>query len=481
MSECDYTKNYTNVVTGDEIDFQCHKEAVNNSHRCIFHLDDYLNEETRDNVIQEFNRIISTAKDENPPEETVLIQCVGYILPSISLLDGDKEELSLSIDFSFAEFKEKIDFSNIHFKHTMSFYNTIFHESTSFTFSSFNENVFFSFAEFLSISNSFQYTSFKKSVNFTQATLTNARFKEAEFCDDALFSKTKFCDDTSFWNSRFLKDAIFKDSTFFDSVDFSESQFCSLGEFEGTTFTKHANFSKVSFEDKIKFNGNLSMVSFLDTDIKKIIFGNNSTWKVQDLDSKLNSTRKNTDFKIYDEKKLEESNEITINLESVKNVYRDLRDNFDQNLQYDTAGEFFVREMELNRKYEEKQQANRFITKKKFLFKRVIFSFYWWYNLIAQYGQSYYRPIYFALPILVVGMCVLLNESLSEGTTVGINLLYDGSLQTTLIRSLSAFIPLISFNHNVTSTDYVLRLLLLPISISFFIALKRKMERKLRH
>ena len=203
--------------------------------------------------------------------------------------------------------------------------------------------------------------------------------------------------------------------------------------------------------------------------------------KIRSYKQNEKSTRKNIDFKIYDEKLLEKSDETQINLESVKNVYRDLRDNFDQNLRYDIAGEFFVREMELTRKYQDKHQGNRFITTKKFLLKRVIFSFYWWYNIIGQYGQSYYRPIISAVPIITLGTCILLNESMEKGVVISMNVLYDGSLQNAFARSLSAFIPFLSFTKTLTSTDYMLRLLLLPISITFFVSLKRKMERKLRH
>ncbi len=480
MTKCNYVKNYINIITGEEINFKCDKKSINNSDKCKFHLEGYLTDETRENIIQEFQTILTTAKlrhcdSKNP------IQCIGYILPSVSLVKPKTKKLTISIDFAFAEFKEKIDFSKIHFEQKMSFYNTIFNESASFTFSLFKEPVYFSFSKFLSTSNSFQYANFEALVDFAQSTMRNIKFKEATFTN-VCFTESRFYDDVSFWNVTFLNNAIFKDSIFCDPVDFSESQFKSFTEFEGVTFINNANFSKVSFKNQIKFNGNLSNVSFLDTDIKKVIFGNKTSWEKLDLTNKNEkSTRKNIDFKIYDEKLLEKSDETQINLESVKNVYRDLRDNFDQNLRYDIAGEFFVREMELTRKYQDKHQGNRFITTKKFLLKRVIFSFYWWYNIIGQYGQSYYRPIISAVPIITLGTCILLNESMEKGVVISMNVLYDGSLQNAFARSLSAFIPFLSFTKTLTSTDYMLRLLLLPISITFFVSLKRKMERKLRH
>lgn len=487
MTKCDYEKSYTNIVTGEEINFKCYEDA-HESNKCKFHLEGYLTDQTREEIIQLFSKRLADAKSKNDnADEDVMLQCIGYILPTISLLDEDKEELSISIDFAYAEFKEKIDFSKILFKKEISFYNSKFHDSVSFTFSEFNEPVFFSFAKFLSTSNSFQYADFGELVDFTQATLTNVKFKEAIF-SDVLFVECEFSDETSFWNVNFSKDAIFKNAKFLGTVDFSESKFDSVAEFENTRFNDYANFSKVLFEEeKTTFNGNMSNVSFLDADIKRIKFGNRISWEqvenseTKGENDKSSKRRKNTDFKIYDERLLEENDENQINLESIKNVYRDLRDNFDQNLRYDTAGEFFVREMELNRKYHDNRQSKKFIVVKKFLLLRVIFSIYWWYNILAQYGQSYYRPIYFAIPIISVGTFLLLGESMEEGAVIGKQIFYDGSLQTAFTRSLSAFIPFFTFTQTLTSTDYMLRLLLLPISITFFIALKRKMERKLRH
>ena len=119
---------------------------------------------------------------------------------------------------------------------------------------------------------------------------------------------------------------------------------------------KLTRFSKITFMDQNTYfdNSDLSRVSFSDTDIKMINFGTKVTW---------GSESKSNNYKIFDELKLENSdlmdldNEIDIrpnNLESIKNIYRDLRDNYERNektIQYEIAGQFFVREMEITRKY----------------------------------------------------------------------------------------------------------------------------------
>src|SRR6266702_1896024 len=46
------------------------------------------------------------------------------------------------------------------------------------------------------------------------------------------------------------------------------------------------------------------------------------------------------------------------NLASIKAVYRSLRDNYEYRMRYDESSQFFIREMELKRKYSEKDSAS---------------------------------------------------------------------------------------------------------------------------
>ena len=323
--------------------------------------------------------------------------------------------------------------------------------------------------------------------DFGGATLANMKFTKAEF-GNVVFAESKFLEETIFCGVNFSGNITFENAEFFGDADFSESKFCGVVEFENTRFGSCADFSKVSFCKETTFNTNMSNVSFLDSDIKGIKFGNWVSWNreknsgTEGKNDKLFQRIKNADFKIYDERSLEKDySKNPINLESIKNVYRDLRDNFDQNLQYDTAGEFFVREMELNRKYHGRTKNRRHTPTKKSLLLRSVFSFYWWYNILAQYGQSCYRPTYFAIAIISGGTLALLAENMGAGAYTGKHAFDYDLLLTAFTRCMSAFIPFFTFPLTPTPIDYVLRLLLLPISVTFFIALKRKMERKLRH
>ena len=55
------------------------------------------------------------------------------------------------------------------------------------------------------------------------------------------------------------------------------------------------------------------------------------------------------------EKEIKDKGSYTkdFNLGSIKAVYRNLRENYEYRMRWDEAGQFFIREMELKRKYRE--------------------------------------------------------------------------------------------------------------------------------
>ena len=129
---------------------------------------------------------------------------------------------------------------------------------------------------------------------------------------------------------------------------------------------------------------NLSRASFLNTDITRVRFGERIVWGGTD------------GFTIYDEKRLEYRN---ASLESVIAVYRNLRENYEYRLRFDAAGRFFIKEMELKRKYKEVFVLKGFTIQKSNWFIRN-FSLNGLYYHLAMYGESLLRPT--ILSILVV-------------------------------------------------------------------------------
>ena len=66
------------------------------------------------------------------------------------------------------------------------------------------------------------------------------------------------------------------------------------------------------------------------------------------------------------------------------------------NIEYDEAGQFFIREMELKRKYREvvssKDDRFEFKVKQNNWFRRNLFSLTCWYYHLSRYGESIWRP-----------------------------------------------------------------------------------------
>ena len=71
-------------------------------------------------------------------------------------------------------------------------------------------------------------------------------------------------------------------------------------------------------------------------------------------------------FTVLDERELElkltkekTGVENNLDLESIKAIYRNLRENCEYRLRYDDAGQFFIREMELKRNYSKNDDGSR--------------------------------------------------------------------------------------------------------------------------
>jgi hypothetical protein len=112
----------------------------------------------------------------------------------------------------------------------------------------------------------------------------------------------------------------------------------------------------VLFEDgkKILFGiEDLSKFSFMNTDITRVRFSDRARWGRKDK-------FKVTDEEMLGKRKVTDPEKVYRSLGSVMAVYRNLRENYEFRLRYDEAGKFFMREMELKRKYKENEKKNTF-------------------------------------------------------------------------------------------------------------------------
>jgi len=104
--------------------------------------------------------------------------------------------------------------------------------------------------------------------------------------------------------------------------------------------------------------------------------------------------------------------EEQVSLEDVLSVYRNLRENYEFRLRYEDAGKFFIKEMELKRKYRELKLKgdNSPIPNIKYVYiqngwLRRNFSLNGLYYHFSRYGESIWRPT--AIGAITVGLSTL--------------------------------------------------------------------------
>ena len=138
---------------------------------------------------------------------------------------------------------------------------------------------------------------FTKPVYFVSSHfLGEVNFSKANFIGQAVFSKAIFEEETDFSGANFRGTANFFEATFKGETDFSGANFRGEAEFYGATFKGEAYFFRNVFDgdtlfnlvlfeqqNKVIFNNSiLSNVSFVDSDITKVRFGDNITWGSKD-------------------------------------------------------------------------------------------------------------------------------------------------------------------------------------------------------
>ena len=225
--------------------------------------------------------------------------------------------------------------------------------------------------------------------------LPGISFKNYEFSEPLYFNKATFYGKTNFFGARFSRQAdfsyvnfsdktYFPDAIFTSGADFSgaklsetyfpDAKFSNGGNFSGSTFSKEAYFSGefnyVIFGEptKVTFDiSNMSNVSFSDSDITRIRFGNKVTWGGDDKFTIIEEKRLMKEVERIKENKLKnepiekrDNEGQSVSLELVLSVYRNLRENYEFRLRYGDAGKFFIKEMELKRKYREAPSISTF-------------------------------------------------------------------------------------------------------------------------
>lgn len=216
----------------------------------------------------------------------------------------------------------------------------------------FHECVFYSTLAF-NVTNSKRIsltTSTLNKIFFNSAKVKVLQFWQSKLQGETDFSSSEFTELVDFRKCEF-NDHLNYENTTFGEVDFSYSYFRGSAHFIETKFLKPSFFNYTRFqkpEDVIFQRVNLSRVSFVNTDLTRINFGEG----VQFGD--------NDEFTTFDEKRLinynnfkKENDRSRVNLGNVLSLYRGLRENYEYRLRYDEASKLFIKEMELRRNYKE--------------------------------------------------------------------------------------------------------------------------------
>ena len=301
------------------------------------------------------------------------------------------------------------------------------------------------------------------SLIFKDSILNYTKFRTAIIKTKLSISECIFNSKADFSDCYFLGESIFSLTSFHTDTIFQYAHFIDIVRYHNVDFKK---------QSLVIFNGDLSNVSFIGTDITRIKFSNKIIWcKDDDL------------YAILDARELIK-NPQNFNLSSVLAVYRNLRENYEFYLMYEEAGQFFVKEMDLKRIYFE-DSNDKYKTKIKKL--RRYFSITNCYNILSTYGESFKRVslwsiVLFSLALTYFFICpdiAALNKSQPLGDIDYTKLLDDPSyrLKISLERTFGSLFQITTGE----LADYAVRIASLPILGTMFIVLRRRFERRFRH
>jgi uncharacterized protein YjbI with pentapeptide repeats len=149
-----------------------------------------------------------------------------------------------------------------------------------------------------------------------------------------------------------------------------------------------------------------------------------------------------------------------LTLDNVLTVYRNLRENYDYYMKYEESGKFFLNEMKLKRR-----------TLPKLSGEKIVMLLY---ETLALYGESYIRPLLTLIAIMMTSFFIRLYIHQFDPNVIFDELLK--SIDLFGIGSVSGSIDIIERNINVIE-----RLTAIPILGMLIVALRRKLERRVRH
>jgi hypothetical protein len=473
LETCKFSIKFFDLESRKFQDFKC-KNNILDTDLCIFHDRDYLKvcdaraAEHNAKVDYAFKKKVDESLLDNNP-----LTCIGYRLHHVKL--------------SNKEFKKPVYFINCKINRA-GFNHSVFHDGAEFTGvevsgesnfydADFSHKAYFAEAKFFGDTR-FTRAKFSNEARFTNAKFySTTNFSEARFSELANFNEAQFFGDTRFTRAKFSNEARFTNAKFYSTTNFSEARFSDIAYFL-TDFEGECLFNYVFFErpQNIFFNTNLSNVSFMNSDVSSVKFGEKVLWG-------------GNGFKVADEIKLErlfenssklENKKLSLqgieSLEDIKAIYRNLRENYEYRMRYDEASNFFVREMELKRKFRESK--SRSMTYKNSFF-RERFSLTGVYYYLFGYGESLRKLAFTSIGLfgsfLALYWLFYISPLFNHHESFNPSEVIINST-TTVISDMFQI-----KGQDLQPLDYVIRITSLSVLGLLIIALKRKFERRLRH
>jgi uncharacterized protein YjbI with pentapeptide repeats len=301
-----------------------------------------------------------------------------------------------TVGFVNATFKSIVDFSNAEFRGNLGFIETDLEKDVEFAHTKLSGG--------LSLWNS----RFKGKTSFFGAKFTNTEISDTYFEGDTCFHSTEFKKSNKFIRGGFYKNVKLTNTQISGYLIFFETQFLKATDLRGIIteqkrtkrgciILKYCRFHNPALvliggegkplDEEQHYPTNLTRWSFRGTNIEAVQFIP-PCW-----DSDLKGRKKVFDELLAGvgerEKVMKEYNALSrddifgVSYEEAASVYRRLRLNYENKLDYHTAGDFHVGEMECRRR-----GASRGIL--DWLFIRA-------YRIISGYGESVGRPLWWLL------------------------------------------------------------------------------------
>jgi uncharacterized protein YjbI with pentapeptide repeats len=508
------------------IDWRCNRNALQTGERCIFHSEG-----------QDSAELEAAIQNEITSSELSRLNFTGAIFPKTGIdltnVPTSKPAVFIGADFKgptfflATMFSHIVNFEKANFASEVSFKDAVFKRSprfagarftdASFRGAVFEEAVEFNFAKIV-LGNFFE-TTFKKDASFQGAELLDTSFHASNFESGVDFNLCKitncdFGDVVVRGQSRFdearLKDVSFEAATFVRPVSFEDCVFSGSTKFTNAVFLSEASLC----DARTDALGSVWFVGDPDSSIAEIVEQDENTGAGLDeqLRAELAKHREiasrgrislrlvrligadirhmhflNVDWNrkaygigpftrtrssIYDELR-HEGSDIPGDYESVAATYRQLRRNYEIELRYHEAGDFYVGEMEMRRlqlSCQSRRGAWRWL-------RRNILSILGCYRNISFFGESYILA-----GLWIVGMILLFAvmrgatvasvcDSVTSKCTSTMDLNFNVNL---LSQSFLAFFQLKSDS----DLDLVERLVGAFLTAMLFIPLKRHFERR---